>query len=160
MLVRVKAGYRVNMRQQLTSRELPSFAWGAGLLLEGVRWAVQLGGAHVEEQSFLEVVHHSQAVAVSKHNPETPEQLGIRCCFPPYAKLISAGTTCCLYAHTFSTKTATGQAEPPVRTCVVIIPSVWALDTYRPYEELIARLVICWGGSPLTHTSWITSSTW
>lgn len=61
---------------QLTSRGLSLFARGARLPLVGVRWAVKLRRAHVEEQSFLEVVHHSQAATVSKHHTETQEGRG------------------------------------------------------------------------------------
>lgn len=54
---------------QLTSGRL-CFTWGARLPLIGVRWAVQLWCAHIEKQGFLEVVHHSQTVTVSKHHTE------------------------------------------------------------------------------------------
>lgn len=56
---------RENVGMQLTSGGLPCFAGGARLPRVGVRRAVQLWCAHVEEQSFLEVVHHSQTVTVS-----------------------------------------------------------------------------------------------
>lgn len=59
--------------EQLTSRGLSGFAWGARLPLVGVGGAVELRRAHVEEQSFLEVVHHSETTAVSKHHPGTQE---------------------------------------------------------------------------------------
>lgn len=53
---------------RLTSRGLPWVTWGAWLSLARVGRAVQLRRAHVEQQGFLEVVHHSQTVTVSKHH--------------------------------------------------------------------------------------------
>lgn len=66
----------LSYRAQLTSRGLSLFAWGARLPLVGVGRAVKLRRAHVEEQSFLEVVHHSQTATVSKHHTETQEGRG------------------------------------------------------------------------------------
>lgn len=63
-------------RARLTSRGLSLFAWGARLPLVGVGRAVKLRRADVEEQSFLEVVHHSQTATVPKHHTETQEGRG------------------------------------------------------------------------------------
>lgn len=63
-------------REELTSWGLPCFAWGARLPLIGVSGAVQLCCAHVEEQSFLEVVHHSQPIAISKHHTGIKQHMG------------------------------------------------------------------------------------
>lgn len=38
--------------------------------------------------------------------------------------------------------------------------SATPVATYRPYAELMSRLVICCGGSPSTHRIWMTSSAW
>lgn len=53
-----------------TSRRLAGFPWGAELPLAGVRRAVQLPGAQVEQQGLLDVVHHCQTVAVPEHHAE------------------------------------------------------------------------------------------
>lgn len=69
-ILRVKRliGGLYSMLLQLTSWGLSCFARGARLPLIGVRRAVQLWCSHVEEQSFLKVVQHSQAIAISKHH--------------------------------------------------------------------------------------------
>ena len=59
-----------NVGVKVTSRRMSCFSWGARLPREGIRRAVQLQCAQVEEQSFSEVVHHSQPVTVSKHHAE------------------------------------------------------------------------------------------
>lgn len=71
-----ESGLVPSYRARLTSRGLSLFAWGARLPLVGVGRAVKLRRAHVEEQSFLEVVHHSQTATVSKHHTETQEGRG------------------------------------------------------------------------------------
>ncbi len=60
----MKGDQQKNGGVQLTSRGLSGFARGARLPRDRFGWAVQLRCAHVEEQSILEVVHHSQTVTV------------------------------------------------------------------------------------------------
>lgn len=67
--------------RSLTSRRLAWFPRGAGLPLAGVRRAVQLRGAQVEQQGLLDVVHHRQTVAVPEHHAERrreAEDRGVR----------------------------------------------------------------------------------
>lgn len=52
-----------------TCGELPALAWGAGETLVGVVRAVQLQGAHAQQDVLQEVVHHDQAVAVPQSQP-------------------------------------------------------------------------------------------